>query len=47
MAPRDAWIVWSEQERKWKLKATRDKNWLDQLSPPNIPTHLRPFVNAG
>jgi hypothetical protein len=30
-----------------KLNATGDKHWFDQLSPPEIPTHLQPFVKAS
>jgi hypothetical protein len=30
-----------------KFKATGDKHWFDQLSPPEIPAHLKPFVKAG
>jgi hypothetical protein len=30
-----------------KFKTTGDKHWFDQLSPPDIPSHLRPFVKAG
>ena len=30
-----------------KLKATGDKHWFDQLSPPEIPAHLQLFVKAS
>jgi hypothetical protein len=30
-----------------KFKATGDKHWFDQLSPPQIPTHLKPFIKAS
>jgi len=30
-----------------KFKNTGDKAWLDQLSPPKIPSHLKPFVSAA
>jgi hypothetical protein len=30
-----------------KFKATGDKHWFDQLSPPEIPAHLQPFVKAS
>ncbi len=30
-----------------KFKTTGDKHWFDQLSPPEIPVHLRPFVKAS
>jgi len=30
-----------------KLQPTGDKLWFDQLSPPEIPTHLQPFVKAS
>ena len=30
-----------------KFKTTGDKHWFDQLSPPEIPAHLRPFVKAS
>ena len=30
-----------------KFKNSGDKAWLDQLSPPEIPSHLKPFVSAA
>jgi hypothetical protein len=30
-----------------KFKATGDKHWFDQLSPPVVPPHLKPFVDAA
>lgn len=30
-----------------KFKATGDKHWFDQLSPPEVPAHLKPFVDAA
>jgi Transposase DDE domain len=30
-----------------KFKTTGDKAWLDQLSPPEVPSHLKPFVPAA
>jgi hypothetical protein len=30
-----------------KFKATGDKAWLDQLSPPEIPPYIKPFVSAA
>ena len=30
-----------------KFKNTGDKAWLDQLSPPEVPSHLEPFVSAA
>jgi hypothetical protein len=30
-----------------KFKATGEKVWFDQLSPPEIPVHLKPFVKAS
>ena len=33
--------------KKRKLKATGDQHWFDQLSPPEIPTYLQPFVKAS
>jgi len=30
-----------------KFKTTGDKAWLDQLSPPEVPSHLKPFVSAA
>jgi len=33
------------KERKFKI--TGDKAWLDQLSPREVPSHLRPFVPAA
>jgi len=30
-----------------KFKATGDKRWSDQLSPPKVPTRLQPFVKAS
>jgi hypothetical protein len=30
-----------------KFKATGDKHWFDQLSPPEIPAHLQPFIKAS
>ena len=30
-----------------KSKTTGDKHWFDQLSPPEIPTHLLPFVKSS
>jgi hypothetical protein len=30
-----------------KFKNTGDKAWLDQLSPPEVPYHLTPFVSAA
>jgi hypothetical protein len=30
-----------------KFKATEDKHWFDQLSPPEVPSHLKPFVSAA
>jgi hypothetical protein len=33
------------KERKFKV--TGDKHWFDQLSPPEISAHLRPFVRAS
>jgi hypothetical protein len=33
--------------RERKLKSTGDKHWFDQLSPPEIPAHLKPFVRAS
>jgi hypothetical protein len=33
--------------RERKLRATGDKHWFDQLSPPEIPSHLQPFVKAS
>jgi hypothetical protein len=30
-----------------RFKATGDKKWFDQLSPPEIPAHLQPFVKAS
>jgi len=30
-----------------KFKNTGDKAWLDQLSPPEVPSHLKPFVSAA
>ena len=33
--------------KEQKYKATGDKHWFDQLSPPEIPAHLQPFVKAS
>jgi hypothetical protein len=33
------------KERKYR--ATQDKHWFDQLSPPQVPPHLKPFVDAA
>ncbi len=33
------------KERKFKY--TGDKAWLDQLFPPEVPSHLTPFVSAA
>jgi hypothetical protein len=33
--------------KKRKVKATGDKYWFDQLSPPTIPVHLQPFVKVS
>lgn len=33
--------------KEQKYKATGDKHWFDQLSPPEIPVHLQPFVKAS
>jgi hypothetical protein len=30
-----------------KFKTTGDKHWFDQLSPPEIPAHLKPFIKAS
>jgi hypothetical protein len=30
-----------------KFKAIGDKHWFDQLSPPQIPAFLQPFVKAS
>jgi hypothetical protein len=30
-----------------KFKATGDKHWFDQLSPPEVPPHLKPFFDAA
>jgi hypothetical protein len=30
-----------------KFNATADKHWFDQLSPPEIPVFLQPFVKAS
>jgi len=30
-----------------KLKTTGDKAWLDQLSPPEVPPYIKPFVPAA
>jgi len=30
-----------------KFKATGDKHWFDQLSPPEIPAHLKPFAKSA
>jgi hypothetical protein len=30
-----------------KFKATGDNHWFDQLSPPEIPLYLKPFVSAA
>jgi len=30
-----------------KFKATGDKTWFDRLSPPEIPSYLKPFVKTG
>jgi hypothetical protein len=30
-----------------KFEATGDKHWFDQLSPPEIPAFLQPFVKAS
>jgi hypothetical protein len=30
-----------------KFKSTGDKAWLDLLSPPEIPSHLKPYVSAA
>jgi len=30
-----------------KFKATGDKHWFDQLSPPEVPTHLKPFAKTA
>jgi hypothetical protein len=30
-----------------KFKATGDKHWFDQLLPPKVPPHLKPFVAAA
>ena len=30
-----------------KFKTTGDKAWLDRLSPPEVPSHLKPFVFAA
>ena len=30
-----------------KFKTTGDKAWLDQLSTPELPSHLKPFVSAA
>jgi len=30
-----------------KFKATGDRHWFDQLSPPEVPPHLKPFIDAA
>ena len=30
-----------------KFKTTADKHWFDQLSPPEIPVHLKPFAKTA
>jgi hypothetical protein len=30
-----------------KFEATGDKQWFDQLSPPEIPTRLKPFAKSA
>jgi len=30
-----------------KFKATGDKHWFDQLSPPELPAHLKPFAKSA
>ena len=30
-----------------KFKRTGDKHWFDQLSPPKVPTHLKPFAETA
>ena len=30
-----------------KFKTTGDKAWLDQLSPPEVPPYIKPFVPAA
>ncbi len=30
-----------------KFKATGDKHWFDQLSPPEVPPHLKPFAKTA
>jgi hypothetical protein len=44
---RAARFVLNVTVKEKKFKATGDKYWFDQLSPPEIPLHLKPFAKTA
>ena len=44
---RVARLVLDVTVKERRFKATGDKHWFDQLSPPEIPAHIRPFAETA